>query len=278
MQLGSTSIDVVSDGAILLDGGASFGQVPRAEWETYIKPDRKNRIRMGLNCLLIRTQDANILVDTGAGSKRTDRYRDQYGLNGNKLTKGLKAHSLTPRDIDIVLLTHLHFDVAGGCTKLDRSGNAVPVFPKAKYMVQAKALEEATEQHERSKGAYNGDDFAPLQDAGILELLDGDGEIAPGVRVKVTGGHSAGHQVVLLEAGSERIAYLGDLIPTPLHLPLRNIAAFDRTPDETLDEKRELLEMAVSGGWLLVFGRALTQRAGYVEQRNGRAQLQPVDI
>lgn len=278
MQLGSTSVDVVSDGTILLDGGVSFGQVPRAEWEVLIKPDRKNRIRMGLNCLLIRTQDTNILVDTGAGSKRTDRYRDQYGLNGNKLTKGLRTHGITPRDIDVVLLTHLHFDVAGGCTKLDRSGNAIPVFPKAKYMVQARALEEANEQHERSKGAYNEDDFLPLQNAGLLDELDGDQEIAPGVRVKVTGGHSAGHQVVLLEAGSERIAYLGDLIPTPLHLPLRNIAAFDRTPDETLDEKREILEMAVSGGWLLVFARALTQRAGYVEQRNGRAQLQPVDI
>ena len=278
MQLGSTSVDVLTDGTILLDGGASFGQVPRAEWEVLVKPDRRNRIRMGLNCLLIQTQDTNILVDTGAGSKRTDRYRDQYGLNGNKLTKGLKAHGLTPRDIDVVLLTHLHFDNAGGCTKLDRSGNAVPVFPKAKYMVQASALEEATEQHERSKGAYNEDDFAPIQDAGLLELLDGDQEIVQGVRVKVTGGHSAGHQVVLLEAGSERIAYLGDLIPTPLHLPLRNIAAFDRTPDQTLDEKREILEMAVSGGWLLIFGRALTQRAGYVEQRNGRAQLQPVEM
>ena len=278
MQLGSTSVDVVSDGTILLDGGASFGQVPRAEWEVLTKPDRKNRIRMGLNCLLIQTQETNILVDTGAGSKRTDRYRDQYGLNGNKLTKGLKRHGLSPRDIDVVLLTHLHFDHAGGCTKLDRSGSAVPVFPKAKYMVQAKALEEATGQHERSRGAYNEDDFVPLQDAGMLDLLDGDQEIAPGVRVKVTGGHSAGHQVVLLEAGSERIAYLGDLIPTPLHLPLRNIAAFDRTPDETLEEKQELLEMAVSGGWLLVFGHALTQRAGYIEQRGGKAQLQPVEI
>ena len=259
-------------------GARPSGRYRGPSGEVLVKPDRKNRIRMGLNCLLIQTQDTNILVDAGAGSKRTDRYRDQYGLNGNKLTKGLKAHSLSPRDIDVVLLTHLHFDHAGGCTKLDRSGNAVPVFPKARYMVQAKALEEATGQHERSRGAYNEDDFVPLQNAGMLDLLDGDQEIAPAVRVKMTGGHSAGHQVVLLEAGSERIAYLGDLVPTPLHLPLRNIAAFDRTPDETLDEKRELLEMAVSGGWLLVFGHALTQRAGYIEQRGGKAQLQPVDI
>ena len=126
MQLGNFSVDILNDGTILLDGGASFGQVPRAEWEALVKPDRKNRVRMGLNCLLIQAQDANILVDTGAGSKRTDRYRDQYGLNGNKLSKGLKAHALTPRDIDVVLLTHLHFDVAGGCTKLDRSGKRHP--------------------------------------------------------------------------------------------------------------------------------------------------------
>ena len=278
MQLGSTSVDVVSDGTFLSDGGAVFGQVPKSYWELMIKPDRKNRVRLALNCLLIQAQGVNILVDTGAGSKRMDKYRDQYGLNGNKLAKGLKAHKITPRDIDIVVLTHLHFDHVGGCTKLDRSGNAVPTYPKAKYMVQARAWEEAINSNERSKSAYVEEDFVPLQTAGALELLHGDHEIISGVRVKETHGHSSGHQIVLLEAGSERIAFLGDLIPTAFHLPLPTISAWDRTPDGTLEEKRDLLKMAVDGGWLLVFGHALTQRSGYVEQRNGIPQLLPVDI
>ena len=278
MDLGNTSVDIVSDGTFLLDGGSMFGQVPKPMWETNMKPDRKNRIRLGLNCLLIRTPTANILVDTGTGSKRLDRFRDIYGLNGNKLLRELKKLSLTPRDIDVVVLTHLHFDHGGGCTKLDRSGNILPTFPKAQYLVQRACWEEAMSPDERGKAAFVEDDYLPLDDKGNLTLLDGDHEITPGVSSKVTNGHSKGHQIVLIEAGSERIAYTGDLIPTAYHLPLPYIAAFDHSPNETLDQKRELIKMAVAGGWLLIFGHGFDYRAGYVEQRNGRPQLLPVEM
>ena len=278
MKLGATTVSIVSDGTLLHDGGSVFGQLPKSLWELHMKPDRKNRIRMGLNCLLIQTPSMNILVDTGAGSKQIERLKDTYGLNGNKLLKGLKKDGLTARDIDVVVLTHLHFDHSGGCTKLDRSGTAVPTFPKAKYMVQRACWEEANDPNERSRPFYHEDDFLPLQEAGLLTLLDGDTEIAPGVTAKVTHGHSKGHQVVLVEAGSERIAYLGDLIPTPYHLPLANIAAYDHSPDDTLTEKRELLGTAIEKGWLLIFGHAFEQRAGYVEQRNGRPQFSLKDI
>lgn len=278
MKLGGTSIDIVSDGTFLLDGGAMFGQVPKTMWELEMRPDRKNRVRIGLNCLLIRTPTMNILVDTGAGSKQAEKYKDAYGLNGNKLLKGLKKLELTARDIDKVVLTHLHFDHGGGCTKLDRSGNAVPTFPKADYLVQRACWEEANEPNERSKSSFHSDDFLPLEEAGVLTLLDGDSEVAQGITTKVTHGHSEGHQVVLIEAGSERIAFAGDLIPTPYHVPLINIAALDHSPNDTLAQKRDLLKMAVEGGWLLVFGHAFESRAGYVEQRNGKAQFLPVEL
>ena len=278
MKLGGTSVNVVSDGTILVDGGSVFGQVPKAHWELQMKPDRKNRIRMGLNCLLVQTPTMNVLVDTGAGSKRSDKFRDLYGLNGNKLLKDLKKLGLTARDIDAVVLTHLHFDHGGGCTKLDRSGNAVPTFTKAKYMVQRACWEQARDPNEREEGSYYADDFLPLEENGSLTLLDGDTEIAPGVRTQVTDGHSGGHQIVLVEAGSERIAYLGDLIPTPYHVPLASIAAFDQSPNDTLQQKRDMLKMAMEGGWLLVFGHGFLPRAGYVEHRNGKSQFRPVDI
>ena len=278
MNLGDTSVQIISDGTFLMDGGAIFGQVPKTIWETSVKSDRRNRIRLGLNCLLIQMPNTNILVDTGAGSKRMDRLKDAYGLNGNKLLRELKKHSLTPRDIDIVLLTHLHFDHVGGCTKLDRSGNVVPTFPNAEYVVQQSALEGALAPNERNKSAFIKDDFKPLQDKGMIKPLEGDSEIAPGVKVRRTGGHSNGHQVVLIEGGSERIAYLADLIPTAYHLSLPYIAALDQSPNDTLNQKREILDMAISGGWLLVFGHGLDQRAGYVEERNGRLTLLPVDM
>ena len=278
LNLGTTSVNVLSDGSFLLDGGSVFGQVPKPLWETYMKPDRRNRIRMGLNCLLIQSPTANVLVDTGAGSKRLDKFRDAYGLNGNKLIRELKKLGLTPRDIDVVILTHLHFDHGGGCTKLDRSGNIVPTFPKATYMVQKECWKEAMDPNERGEGSFIEDDFIPLNEKGMLTLLDGDREIVPGVMVKVTNGHSHGHQIVLVEGGSERIAYLGDLIPTPYHLSLTYIAAFDQSPNDTLAQKRNVLNMAVQGGWMLIFGHALEQQAGYVEQRNGRPRLLPVNL
>ena len=223
MNLGSTSVNVVSDGTILLDGGSVFGQIPKSQWELMVKPDRKNRIRLSMNCLLIQTPETNILVDTGAGSKRSDKFKEMYGLNGNKLLKGLKALGLTTRDIDAVVLSHLHFDHGGGCTKLDRTGNAIPTFPKATYMVQRACWEEAISPNERYKSSFYQDDFRPLEEKGQLKLLDGDTEIIPGVTIKFASGPSIGHQIVLVERGSEKIAYVSDLVPTPYHLPLNHL-------------------------------------------------------
>jgi glyoxylase-like metal-dependent hydrolase (beta-lactamase superfamily II) len=278
MNLGTTSINIVSDGTLMLDGGSVFGQVPKAQWEIQVKPDRRNRIRMGLNCLLIQAPGANILVDTGAGSKRVDRLKEICGLNGNKLQKALRNVGLTARDIDYVILTNLQFDHGGGCTKLDRSGSAVPAFPKAQYLVQRACWEEAQSPNERFADSFYEDDFMPLEEKGLLTLLDGDYEVIPGVGVRVTDGPSTGHQIVLVERGSEKIAYVSDLIPTPYHLPLKYIQASDQCPNETLYQKRDMLRMAVDGGWLIVFGHGYEHQAGYIQQRNGSTQLVPVAI
>ena len=213
MNFGSSSVDIVSDGMMMVDGGTVFGPIPKAHWELSIKPDRRNRVRLGLNCLLVRTPGANILVDTGVGSKRTEKLKEKYALNGNKLLKNLRAHGLTARDIDLVILTHLHFDHGGGCTKLDRSGNAVPTFPKAEYMVQKSCLDEAHAPNERFEDSFYDDDFIPLERNGVLKTIDGDTEVIPGLTVRVTDGPSSGHQVLLVERGSERIAFASDLIP-----------------------------------------------------------------
>lgn len=278
MNNGGTSLNVISDGTLLMDGGGVFGLVPRVQWETYLKPDRRNRVRLSLNCLLIRVGDRNILVDTGAGTKRLDALKESFGLNGNKLIRGLKAHGLTARDIDTVVLTNLRFDRAGGCTKVDRSGKVLPTFPKATYIVQRAALDDLRAPGERSVPFYNPDDLLPLDDANMVEAVDGDKELAPGVFVKSTSGPSVGHQVVLIESGSERIAFAGDLIPTPFHLPPAYIGAFDDSPNDTLAGKHELLTMATEKGWMIVFGQSQDQHAGYVEQRSGRYGLQPVEL
>ena len=253
-----------------------FGQVPKSEWELYSKPDRKNRVRLGLNCLLIRNSAGNILINVGAGSKRLERLKESHGLQGNKLIKGLKALGVSARDIDTVVLTDLQYDSAGGSTKLERSGKAIPVFPKATYVVQKSAWDEANAPDERNRKLYNEEDFLPLEEAGVLNLVEGDTELAPGVSTKVTNGYSSGHQIVLVEAGSERIAFLSHLIPTPFHIALSTISAFDKDPGEVINGKREVIGMALNGGWLMIFGLAQEQSGAYVQQRNGKSQLLPV--
>ena len=256
MKIGSVSINVLSDGTLMTDGGALFGPVPKQQWEQFLKPDRRNRVKIAVNSLLIQSGNQNILVDTGIGVKNTAKYKDLYSLNGNKLIKSLKAHGLTARDIDIVILTSLQYMQAGGCTKLDRSGSVVPTFQKAKHIVQASNWEIANNPDERGVGLFNQDDFVPLMENGQIELVEGDQEVISGINVKVTDGPVVGHQMVMIDAGSERIGYLGNLIPTPHHLPLAAISAIDQHPQNTLDFKRQTIQNAIESGWLLVFGNA----------------------
>ena len=278
MKSETPSIHILSDGIIKLDGGSVFGQVPKTLWEQKTKPDRWNRVSLGLNCLLVRTAHGNMLVDTGVGNKETGKLRETYGLTSSKLGRCLKEEGLSAKDIDIVILTHLHFDHSGGCTKIDRSGKAIPAFPKATYYVQQACWDEAINPNERSEVSHHPEDFSCLQDAGQLTLLNGDAEIIPGVSVRETGGHSSGHQVVQLNCGGEKVVFLGDVIPTPHHLDLSYITAFDQHPEETLEQKRELLAQAAKEGWLVIFGHGNGQRAGYLEWRDGSMTLKPVPL
>jgi glyoxylase-like metal-dependent hydrolase (beta-lactamase superfamily II) len=278
MRIGKFSFHLINDGSFLRDGGCMFGQVPKVSWEEGIKPDRKNRIRLGVNAFLVRTPDSTILVDTGAGFKEADEMKETHGLSAGKLLRRLKDLGVTARDIDTVILTHLHFDHCGGSTRQDRTGKAVPTFPKATYMVQKAAWEEACNPNERSKNSFHPDDFLPLMEKGQLRLLDGDSEIMPGVWTRVTGGHCLGHQVVTINPSGERIAFLGDLIPTPHHIPLQYISAFDQSPQDTLDGKRRFLEMAENEGWLLIFGHGTDNTAGYLDRRNGEVKFRPVEV
>ena len=278
MNLGSTSINLVSDGTMLKDGGSVFGQIPKTEWSQHITPDRNNRVRLGINCMLIQTPDANILVNAGTGSKQSDKLKDTFGLTGNKLLKGLRSFGITARDVDIVILSDLFIEHGGGCTKMDRSGIAVPTFPKARHIVQKSSWEDAQNPNDRFNNRFNPEDFLPLQEKNLIEIIDGDTEIIPGVNIKVTNGPSIGHQIVLVERGSEKVAFLSNLIPTPMHLMPNYIAAWDMDPNNTLLEKQETLTNAVKDGWLVVFGHAKEHPAGYIRERNGRAEFLPVAV
>src|SRR5947209_10351404 len=181
MRLGSFELEIVSDGTIALDGGAMFGVVPRLLWERQMAADAQHRVRIGLNCLLIRTASDNILVDTGIGAKWDERSRSRYGIaHETTLLDELARHHLAAEEITIVINTHLHFDHAGTNT-IERAGRIVPTFPRARYVAQRGEFAHACQPHERDRASYVHADFAPVFEAGQFELIDGDAEITPGV-------------------------------------------------------------------------------------------------
>ena len=276
-----TTAKVISDGVMKMDGGSMFGLVPKVAWESCVTTDRKNRISLGLNCLLLQASGKNVLVDTGVGCKDDDIDDDSIvnvGMSHGRLIKGLKGAGVAPRDIDAVILSHLHFDHSGGCTRMNRAGEVVTTFPNATYYVQEASWEEAKHPSGRCPAVHKPDNFLPLEEHGQLELLDGDSEIFPGLNVMVTGGHAPGHQMVMFTHGGERVAYLGDLVPTPFHLNPAVISAFDSSPEETLERKQEILSEAERQDWLLVFPHGHAVKAGYLERRSEKVCLRPVEL
>ena len=276
MDFGDIKIFPVSDGSFKVDGGGLFGVVPRPLWEGLNPPDEKNRVLLGLTPLLIQTGKKNILVDTGIGDKATDKFNSIYAVDKkHTLSESLSGLGLTPREIDIVINTHLHFDHAGGNTIKD-GGSFKPAFPRARYIVQRGEWEAATEPNERTRASYRAEDFVPLKDAGQVDLIEGDGEIAEGVSVVRAPGHNRDTQLVSIRSGGRTAVFLGDLIPTTAHLRLPFIAAFDLYPLETLKAKKEIIEEAALNRWLLIFEHDPEAKMGYVRLKEGKVEFERV--
>jgi glyoxylase-like metal-dependent hydrolase (beta-lactamase superfamily II) len=253
LALGAARVHVLSDGRFALDGGAMFGVVPRPLWEKSHPPDERNRVMLGLNIALVESGGKRILVDTGMGDDWGEKERAIYKIDrSTTLLRDLAALGLKADDIDIVVNTHLHFDHSGGNTRrLD--GRLVPTFPKARYVVQMGEWEDATHPSERSRGSYRETTFVPIAESRQLETVQGETEIAPGVRVVPVGGHTAYHQMVVVEDEGQRLVVPTDLVPTVAHLPLPYAMAYDLFPVGCLEAKRRLLDQAAADGAYLLF-------------------------
>lgn len=270
MELGRFQLSVVSDGTIRLDGGAMFGVVPRVVWENYSKPDEKNRILIGLNCLLVQTPEHNILIDTGMGEKWTEKEKEIYSITRPpSLLVSLESLGLRREDISIVINTHLHFDHAGGNTRLDSS----PTFPNAIYYVQKDEYEHACNPHERDRASYRPADWENLVKNGQLVLVNGDQEIVPGVTVFRVPGHNLDTQLVKIESEGQTAVFFADIIPTTFHLPFAWVMGYDLYPVELLEQKKRLIPEAAKEGWLCVFEHDPIVPLGRIVQENGKFRV-----
>ena len=258
-KIGAWTVHAIQAGGQALDGGAMFGVVPKPLWERRIPADARNRIPLGMRCLLVEHESGLVLIDNGAGNKETEKFLDIYGIENagsdgrTLLEDGLRSLGHRPEDVAVMIDTHLHFDHAGGNTFRDADGRMVPTFPRARYVVQRGEYEWAMHTNERTAASYFPHNFAPVKDAGLFDLVDGDREIVPGIRVVRTPGHTPHHQGVLLESSGEAAFYLGDLVPTAAHLPLPWIMGYDVEPLVTLETKRTCLRRAADEQWLLIF-------------------------
>ena len=217
--LGDLELISLSDGLLHLDGGSIFGTVPKEFWEKKAPADEHNRITMAMRPLVVRGA-RTMLIDAGLGGKESAKFHDIYGVDRTRpLEATLAEAGLAPEDIDIVLASHLHFDHAGGFTYRDAAGRIRPTFPRAQYIVRRGEWEDATHPHERNRASYLADNYLPLADAGVLQLVDDDATIMPGVRVRRTGGHCRHHQIALIESKGRTAAFVADLIPTAAHVP-----------------------------------------------------------
>lgn len=272
--LGELELISLCDGFIGLDGGAMFGVVPKVLWSRQMTPDDRNRVTLAMRPLVVRGA-RTMLIDAGLGGKEDAKFRDIFGVDrARNLDHTLAEAGLSREDIDIVVASHLHFDHAGGFTMRDAGGRLRPAFPRAQYVVRRGEWADAMHPSVRTRASYLVDNFAPLVEAGVLQMVDDDQTIMPGVRVARTGGHTVHHQMITIESGGRRAAFVADLIPTTAHLPDAWVMGFDVRPLDTVEAKQAFIKDAIAREILVFFEHDPLVAAGYIREQGGKRRVE----
>jgi glyoxylase-like metal-dependent hydrolase (beta-lactamase superfamily II) len=276
MLFGDLELISLGDGFFRLDGGAMFGVVPKPLWEKRAPADEKNRITLGLRPLIVRSAETTMIIDAGIGDKMDAKSIAIYGIDRSRnLEHSLAGAGVNAADIEIVLASHLHFDHAGGFTARNAAGALVPRFPRARYVARTAEWEDARHPHERNRASYLQENFVPLMDAGVLDLVPNDAVIMRCVRVVRTGGHTMHHQIVMIESGNRTAVFAADLIPTTAHIDEPWIMGYDLYPMDTLGFKRSFIREAIEGEYLIFFEHDPAVAAGYIREKDGRKYVEP---
>lgn len=247
--MSSWACTVLRAGGLRLDGGSMFGVVPRTLWSRLAQPDSANRIPLAANCLLLRRGSDTVLVETGCGGKWDEKTRGIFAIDERTVVDALAEHDVEPADIDAVIVTHLHFDHAGGLTSRGEAG-PMPTFPGAEVIVQRREWEDARAGRSTMTGTYLAQNLEPV--AQQVRLIDGEEEVLPGIRVLPVPGHTWGQHAVLVETARGPVCFPGDLVPTRNHLGSAWSMGYDMLPYENMLTKRSVFTRAASDGWTIV--------------------------
>ncbi len=265
-SLGNLELFGIRVGTFLLDGGAMFGITPKVLWEKIAPPDSKNRILLATNILLIKGKDFNIISDAGNGTKFDEKWVNIYGIKDEEtLIPKLKECGLEPEDITHIIPTHLHFDHIGGLTKLE-NGKPVEIFKKAIYFIQKTEWDDANNINERTKGSYLEQDIIPIAKSNRINFVDGDTEVLPDIFVVKSGGHTPGHQMIMIKTPDETFIHWGDIIPTQGHNKINYAMAYDLFPLETIQVKKKYIPQAVENKWLCFWVHDTNEPLGFIQK------------
>jgi glyoxylase-like metal-dependent hydrolase (beta-lactamase superfamily II) len=271
-----TSVALVQAGTFRSDAGTLFGPVPWVLWGDLVTDeiDERRRLLQALNCLLIETPSGRVLVETGIGERVDDKTRAMRGYEGDPVVPALEAAGFLPESIDLVIMSHLHFDHAGGLLRSDGSR----AFPHARIVAQRAEWEVALGDNPRLVASYVQPELQLVRDWGVEGWVEGERELLPGVSVVPTGGHSAGHQAVVVRGtgdGARTVAFLGDLFMRPWGANPRWITSFDDFPLDSVRRKAELFAQAVDEDWLIVLSHEARTPVGRLVRDRDRFRFEP---
>ena len=277
-RLGNLDLAILTDGTYYQDAGAVFGIVPRVMWERLgVELNERYQMPLGLNSLLLRSQGKTVLIETGVGDKERPLQQTRRDASGSLLDE-LRALGVAPEDVDVVINTHLHADHCGWNTRKDDAGAYVPTFPRATYLIQRAEWDAAIAPNERTRATYLAENVRPLEDAGRLDLVDGERRVTDEITIVPTPGHSHGHASVVLASGGESAVYLGDMIQHPAQLERAAwVSSFDIYPLEAMETKKTVVARAIAGRQLVVAVHCPFPGLGYMtETADGKRKWNPI--
>jgi len=273
-------LHLIDTGTFKLDGGAMFGVVPKIIWQKLMTPDDSNRLEFSMRCLLIETIDRLILIDTGIGNKQKGNFIKHFSpSNTHLLAENLLKNGFSVEDITDVILTHLHFDHAGGAISLNDDNISIPTFPNATYWSNSIHWHSAVNPNIKEAPSFLKENFLPLQDWNRINFIpfnDAEYSFIPGLNIRFVHGHTLGMMLPVIKAGQQTFVYCADLIPTVHHLSLSYIIAYDIQPLETIKERSALIEEALKNNYVLILEHDIENTCvKLIRNENGKIQAIP---
>lgn len=273
MKFGNTDVYLLSDGTFTLETGACFGVVPKKIWSRQVKESENNRITMALNVPLIVAEDWTALIDSGVGSSPDERMARIYEISKHDDIMDQVEQKTGKRDVDYIVHSHLHFDHMGHSFEQVSGGIS---FPGAKRIAQSEEYRNFRNTNEVTRGSYV--PYPENESRFNVTRLDGSTAVRDGLRVVKTGGHTSGHQAIILENGGKGMIYFGDIMPSSFNVRLPYITAIDTFPLDTLEMKRDLISLAIRRNYLCVFNHDMKIKAGYLTGSVEKAEVEPVEF